>query len=446
MKKKLLALLIGMSVISALIAVPLMTACAPEGAPEAPGEPAAPTEPAAPGEPAAPEAPKEPKTVKVGFLSALTGEAAPWGLPGLYGCEIWVDEVNAAGGLQVGDDRYLIEIAAYDDEGTASKSVTGAKKLVLEDEVVIVLQMMSPAAHATAPFLTEHKIIGTVNVSTDVGPDYPYLLNLTESYPLNVLATYDYVARTNPEAKTVAMSNPEGETYRLSAPFTQAAWEAAGVEVVYNQFYDPMTVDFTPIATAMLASGADIMCWDAAYPGGTNLLTEEAYFQGFDGPITSVTLDLYKDLIERVGKEYIEGYTYMYPDFSDPALTPEQNAFYAKYEEIYPGTWGAVSWIWKDNLVLWAKYVEKTGSIDSMTVFNAMKADPNPMHSFGPGEWLGEEVFGIDNALVGMWPVIEIQDGEPVIVEMGNLAEWYRENVDLVVQYYEAEGLMWYQK
>ena len=45
------------------------------------------------------------KTVKVGFLAPLTGEVAAWGLPGLYGCQIWAEQVNAAGGIQVGPDH-----------------------------------------------------------------------------------------------------------------------------------------------------------------------------------------------------------------------------------------------------------------------------------------------------------------------------------------------------
>ena len=32
------------------------------------------------------------KTVKIGFLAPLTGEVAAWGLPGLYGSEIWAEK------------------------------------------------------------------------------------------------------------------------------------------------------------------------------------------------------------------------------------------------------------------------------------------------------------------------------------------------------------------
>ena len=43
----------------------------------------------------------EGETINVGFLAALSGPDAGWGLPGLTGNQMFIDEVNAAGGLLV---------------------------------------------------------------------------------------------------------------------------------------------------------------------------------------------------------------------------------------------------------------------------------------------------------------------------------------------------------
>ena len=56
------------------------------------------------------------KTVKIGFLAPLTGEVAAWGLPGLYGCEIWAEKVNAAGGINIGGEAHKVEFVSYDNE------------------------------------------------------------------------------------------------------------------------------------------------------------------------------------------------------------------------------------------------------------------------------------------------------------------------------------------
>ena len=46
------------------------------------------------------------KVVKIGFLAPLTGPVAAWGKPGLDGCEIWGDWVNAAGGIDIGGEAH----------------------------------------------------------------------------------------------------------------------------------------------------------------------------------------------------------------------------------------------------------------------------------------------------------------------------------------------------
>src|SRR5210317_1197742 len=56
------------------------------------------------------------ETVNIGFLCALSGPDAGWGLPGLTGNTIWVDAVNKTGGLLVGGKRYPLKLHAFDDE------------------------------------------------------------------------------------------------------------------------------------------------------------------------------------------------------------------------------------------------------------------------------------------------------------------------------------------
>ena len=79
------------------------------------------------------------KTVKLGMNIPMTGDYAPWGLPGLYGCQIVANDINAAGGAKIGGDNYMIEMVAYDHAYDTEKAVQGYKKLVLEDDVKMVM-------------------------------------------------------------------------------------------------------------------------------------------------------------------------------------------------------------------------------------------------------------------------------------------------------------------
>ena len=79
--------------------------------------------------------------MKIGFLAPLTGAVAAWGKPGLDGCQIWADRVNAAGGIPIGGDNYKVEFVAYDDEYDPGKARTGAVKLIKEDGVKFIMML-----------------------------------------------------------------------------------------------------------------------------------------------------------------------------------------------------------------------------------------------------------------------------------------------------------------
>lgn len=116
------------------------------------------------------------ETINVGFLAALSGPDAGWGLPGLTGNNIWIDTVNKTGGLLVGGKRYPLKMHAFDDEANASKALQGARQLVLEHNVKFINAIGGDPANATAPFLTKHKVIYASLVPTDMHPDRPYFV------------------------------------------------------------------------------------------------------------------------------------------------------------------------------------------------------------------------------------------------------------------------------
>ncbi|NIM99196.1 MAG: ABC transporter substrate-binding protein, partial [candidate division Zixibacteria bacterium] len=97
---------------------------------------------------------KKGKTVNIGFLAALSGPDAGWGLPGLTGNQMFIDEVNAEGGLLVGDTRHPLKQYAFDDEAIGSKALQGARQLVLQHDVKFISAIGGNPADATHPFLT----------------------------------------------------------------------------------------------------------------------------------------------------------------------------------------------------------------------------------------------------------------------------------------------------
>jgi branched-chain amino acid transport system substrate-binding protein len=115
-------------------------------------------------------------TVNVGFLAALSGPDAGWGLPGLTGNQMFIDEVNAEGGLDVCGERYPLNLITFDDEAIGSKALQGARQLVLQDNVKFISAIGGNPADAVHPFLTQRKVIYASLISTDIKPDRPYLI------------------------------------------------------------------------------------------------------------------------------------------------------------------------------------------------------------------------------------------------------------------------------
>ncbi len=74
-------------------------------------------------EPTEVAAPAEQPVIKIGAAISLTGALANLGVNLQDGYDFWVDAVNEMGGIQIGDEKYLVEIVYYDDASDAETSV-----------------------------------------------------------------------------------------------------------------------------------------------------------------------------------------------------------------------------------------------------------------------------------------------------------------------------------
>ena len=362
--------------------------------------------------------------VKIGYNAPLSGPAAAWGLPGLEGVEIWLEEVNDAGGLMIGNKTYQVEIVKYDNEGVGSKALLGARKLVLEEKVEAMLMLGGATSAAVQPFLTKHKIITFVLIASDIAKDRPYLMDVTDNFPTYHLLHTQYIGDTYPDAKTAAILSQDDEIGLAAIAWSEAGFEAAGIDVVYSKPFGMETTDFAPIVTAVLAKKPDIISVGACYPEFQALVLEQAYTQRWKGLITTACWDL-NAIVAKVPVEWLEHAVSGFPDFDDPQLSKAHNAFYKKWEAKFPGHgFSEIVWEYMAALDVWKFGAEKAGSVESEKVYAALKSSKTVPHSFGPGVWWGADVFGQDNLLVPNWPITEIKSGKPAIVAHKNLIEW----------------------
>ncbi len=394
------------------------------------------------------------KVVKIGFLAPLTGAVAAWGKPGLDGCLIWADWINAAGGIKVGGDNYKVEFVSYDNEYDPGKARTGATKLIKEDGVKFVMMLGGdtwPGVQKTAE--REGMLFSTL-LPSDLTPDTKTLLAPCEVHPIYNVTGVEWLAENKPNLKTAAMCAQDDSLGKPSVATYLAAFEAAGIDMVDETlFFDPATTDFAPVMTKLLAKKPDILCLDTCYADYVHPLCEQAFQQGFKGQIISCTADFYQKIIEKTSKEFMEGFIFQFPDFDDPALNASHvnfvkpNDFYTEYAKRYGASeWSAVSWEYASIMDLWADAAGKAGSIEPDAVLKAMKGSGSGKHAFGNAKWWGKELFGIDNALVGNWPVVVIEGGKAKIKAFKSIPDWWDKHSALMIKHMKALGQMWDQR
>ncbi len=386
------------------------------------------------------------KTVKLGMNIPMTGDYAPWGLPGLYGCEIVANKLNAAGGVKIGSDTYQIEMASYDHGYDTEKSVQGFKKLVLEDDVKMVMMLGGSTVASIIPWAMRKKMLTTTLLPSDITPDTPYLVATCESHPLYNMTGVEWLAEQNPDLKTaVIITTNDIEYGKQSAALYKAAFEVAGIEVLDTNFHGFDVVDFAPIVSSLLANKPDIFCM--ATDVYTTPIVEQLFHQGYKGKIVSCTLDGYQDVIAKTSKEFVEGLVFEFPDFDDPKLIggsvnfPDPGGFDAAFNKDHAGEWSAVAWEYPSILLNWVEAAQAAGSVEPEPVLEAMKANSSPAHTFGPGKWWGADLWGLDNAVVGDWPVVVINDGRARIQEYRSVYDWLQKNNAVLKKHMQALDL-----
>ena len=393
------------------------------------------------------------KTVKIGFLAPLTGEVAAWGKPGLDGCLIWAEWVNAAGGVNIAGEAHMVEFVPYDDEYDAGKARAGATKLIKEDGVKMIMMLGGDPWPGVQQLAEREGMLCTTLLPSDLSPETATLLAPCEVHPIYNVTGIQWLAENKPELKTAVMCAQEDALGLPSVATYLAAFEAAGIEMLDDTlFFDPATTDFAPIVTRLMSSNPQIICLDTCYSDYVHPICEQLFQQGYKGQIISCTADFYDQIVAKTSKEFMEGFLFQFPDFDDPGLNADfinfqkPNEFYAEYSKRHPNQWGAVSWEYASVMDLWKAAAEKAGSVEPGDVLAAMKEGGKGLHAFGEADWWGKELFGIDNALVGNWPVVVIEDGKAVIKDYKSIPEWYDKHSELLIKHMDALGQMYYQR
>ena len=265
---------------SLLILASMVLAACGAPAPEAPAaeEPAAPVEEApAAEEPAAEEAPAVPEaqTLTVGFTSSITGKYEVSSKRQVNGFTLWMDQVNAAGGLTLSDGTVVtFDSQTYDDESNAERVQELYTRLVAEDGADFLISPYSSGLTSAASIVAEQN--ETIMLTTGAASDAAYktgnvgLFQLYTPASLYMSSTVDMLKGLNPDAK-IAIVYEDVKFATSVATGIIPYLDANGFEVVLEEGYSSETADFGPIVNKITASGATVLLGGGHYNDGTAL-------------------------------------------------------------------------------------------------------------------------------------------------------------------------------
>ncbi len=262
------AVLFGM-----LAAALVLSACAAPPAPtEAPPlPPAQPTSEEPMAEPPIPEA----ITVVIGFTSSLTGSQEVSSKRQVNGFNLWMEQVNADGGITLTDGTIVTFAAVtYDDESNAERVQELYTRLITEDNADFLISPYSSGLTSAASIVAEQQ--GQVMVTAGAADDLAYktgntgLFQLYTPASLYMSSTVDMLGELDPDAK-IALVHESDKFSTSVIEGIKPYLEAAGFEVVLEEGYASDTADFGPIVNKIAGSGATVLLGGGHYNDGTAL-------------------------------------------------------------------------------------------------------------------------------------------------------------------------------
>jgi branched-chain amino acid transport system substrate-binding protein len=196
--------------------------------------------------------------IKVGIGIAQTGTLGGGGKAALLAIQMWVEDVNAKGGLL----GRKVELIAYDDQSNPALTPGIYTKLLDVDKVDLIIAPYGTVPTAPImPLVKQRDLLLMGNFSFQVNRTVKHDKWFNNS-PWNDAASWsDGFIGTGQKlgAKSIAFLAADQEFAQNLANGARELAKKAGMNVVYNQNYPPATVDFSSMIRAIRAAKPDIV-------------------------------------------------------------------------------------------------------------------------------------------------------------------------------------------
>jgi branched-chain amino acid transport system substrate-binding protein len=200
--------------------------------------------------------------ILIGVSQALTGDKSDPGTGIEHGYQVWVKEMNDAGGLL----GRTVALKEYDNQSLADTAVSQIERLVTVDKVNLLMGPFSSALTIPTSAIAEKYKMAFVEGAGGAPGVFDRQFKYTFFVQPGVADKQadpfvDFILSLPADKKPKAAAYPQQDDpfVKATEDGAQARLEAAGIKTVYHDIYPPNQSDFAGIAGAVKTSGADLV-------------------------------------------------------------------------------------------------------------------------------------------------------------------------------------------
>jgi branched-chain amino acid transport system substrate-binding protein len=364
--------------------------------------------------------------VKLGAAVSLTGSLAKLGAETKAGYEIWMDKVNASGGLNVAGVKRPVAITFYDDQSDANRATKLVDKLISEDGIKLILGPYSSGITLPVSTITErnHALLMSAGGNADelFTRNFRYIFGVWPLASEPIQTTLSVIHQTDPSLKTMGIAVKDNLFSLTAARGARSKAKELGYQTVFDEKYPAEVNDFSSVIGKAKESNADIVV-ELGHIKEAILFVKQSKELGFSpkawtlqpGPETP-------DFKNSLGSaaNYVFWYALWSPavPYKDPVFGSVEN-----YVNDYKSKFNTVPTFNSSAATTGAELIglaiEKSGSTDADKVRDALRAFSGET-IMGPVKFddRGVNVNARDNVVV-----YQIQNGKDVLVAPAKVAQ-----------------------
>jgi len=200
------------------------------------------------------------ETIKIGLVTALSGQSARAGEAITRGLQVAIDEINARGGVL----KKKLELVRRDDEATPAKGVIAARELIFKEKVTVLFGGLdTPVSLAIVPLMNQEKLpfmgpwaAGTPITRNGANPNFVFRVSAVDEIVDKAMLQYAQKTFNAKNCGMILVNNPWGESNEkgLTAALAAQGMRPAGIEK-----FEGNDVDVVPQLSRLKAAGADCL-------------------------------------------------------------------------------------------------------------------------------------------------------------------------------------------